>query len=154
MDMNNLLDSLPDNTVLLSNGQRELGRAALAHRVEAVKAALRARRVPDGAVAILADNDPEWLVADLATQALGLTLVPLPLFFTPAQWLHVMRESGAQAIFCADPHQARSLGFDGALDCGGPLGLYQSAQPASAAPLVDVQKIPFTSRTTSPPKGA
>lgn len=153
MDMNNLLDSLPANTVLLSNGQRELDRAALARRVDAVKDALRARRDPDGAVAILADNDPEWLVVDLAAHALGLTLVPLPLFFTPAQWLHVMRESGAQAIFCADPRQAQALGFDGALDCGGSLGLYQSAQAAPAAPLVDVQKITFTSGTTSAPKG-
>jgi long-chain acyl-CoA synthetase len=153
MDMNNLLDSLPAKAVLLSNGRRELDRAALVQRIEAVKAALSARRVPGGAVAILADNDPEWLVVDLATQALGLTLVPLPLFFTPAQWLHVMRGSGAQAIFCADPRQAQALGFDDALDCGGPLGLYQGAPAAPALPLVDVQKITFTSGTTAAPKG-
>jgi len=152
MDMNNLLDSLPASAVLLSNGRRQLDRAALVQRIEAVKAALCARRIPGAAVAILADNDPEWLVVDLATQALGLTLVPLPLFFTPAQWLHVMRESGAQAIFCADPRQAEALGFGDGLDCGGPLGLYQGAQ-APVVPLEDVQKITFTSGTTAAPKG-
>lgn len=154
MDMKNLLDSLPDNPVLLSNGERTLDRAALVQRVDSVVAALAARRSPGAAVAILADNDPEWLVVDLATQALGVTLVPLPLFFTPEQWLHALHASGAQAIFCADPARAGLLGFATPIPCTGPLGLYERAPAAApAAPLHDVQKITFTSGTTATPKG-
>jgi len=153
MATKNWLDSLPDNTVLLSDGNAGLDRAALEQGVARVCAALQARRVPDAAVALLADNSPQWLMIDLATQALGITLVPLPLFFTPAQWRHVMLESGAQAIFCADPRHAAALGCDDALDCDGPLGLYQARQGQAPVPLEDVQKITFTSGTTSTPKG-
>ncbi len=153
MDMKNLLDSLPDNPVLLSNGQRTLDRAALAQRVACVVAALQARQAPRAAVAILADNDPEWLVVDLATQALGVALVPLPLFFTPEQWRHVLHASGAQALFCADPGLAALFGFRTSIACGGLLGLYAGAQAAAPAPLEDVQKITFTSGTTATPKG-
>lgn len=153
MDMKNLLDSLPDNIALLSSGQREIDRAALEQRIDKVATALQALKPLSGAVAILADNDPEWLVVDLATQMLGITLVPLPLFFTPAQWLHVMRESGVQAIFCADPRQAAALGFEREIPCGGPLTLYEARQAMAKAPLDNVQKITFTSGTTSTPKG-
>jgi long-chain acyl-CoA synthetase len=153
MDMKNLLDSLPDNPVLLSNGQHALDRAALAQRVDRVVAALQARQDPRAAVAILADNDPEWLVVDLATQALGVALVPLPLFFTPEQWLHVLRASGAQAVFCADPGLAALLGFITPVTCDGPLGLYESRDAATRAPCDGIQKITFTSGTTATPKG-
>jgi long-chain acyl-CoA synthetase len=153
MDMKNLLDSLPDNPVLLSNGQRTLDRAALAQRVERVAAALQARQAPRAAVAILADNDPEWLVVDLATQALGVALVPLPLFFIPEQWLHVMHTSGAQSLFCADPGLAVLLGFVDPVTCDSPLGLYEQPYAATLPLLDDVQKITFTSGTTATPKG-
>ena len=153
MAMKNWLDSLPPDTLLLSNGARGLDRAALQQRIDTVSNALLSRKVPTAAVAVLADNDPEWLVIDLATQALGITLVPLPLFFTPAQWQHVMHQSGAQALFCADPRHAGAFGFDHGIDCAGPLRLYESAQPAPPALLPGVQKITFTSGTTSTPKG-
>lgn len=76
MDMKNLLDSLPDNIALLSSGQRGIDRAALEQRIDKVATALQALKPLSGAVAILADNDPEWLVVDLASQMLGITLVP------------------------------------------------------------------------------
>ena len=138
---------------MLSDGRLEMDRAALQRRIARVCDALLARRVPHAALALLADNGPEWLVIDLATQTLGITLVPLPLFFTSAQWEHVMAQSGAQAIFCADPRHAAALGCDAAVPCDGPLGLYESVQPAAAVVLRDVQKITFTSGTTSTPKG-
>ncbi len=156
MDMKNWLDSLPAHVPLLSDGKDDgaaLDRAALKTRVAAVCAALLARQAPAAAVALLADNSPDWLVIDLATQALGITLVPLPLFFTPQQWQHVMAHSGAQAIFCADPRHAAALG------CGRPvagatgLALYEAEQARPVAVLDGVQKITFTSGTTSAPKG-
>lgn len=149
MAMTNWLDSLPASTVLLSDGRRSLDRAALQQRIDSICQALRSRKMPTAAVALLADNDPEWLAIDLATQALGVTLVPLPLFFTPAPWHHVMEQSGASAIFCADPRHAAALGFDQAIGCGSPLALYETSKQIAAPALADVQKITFTSGTTS-----
>ncbi|WP_292042695.1 AMP-binding protein [Massilia sp. UBA6681] len=153
MDIQNLLDSLPDHAILLSDGERGLDRAALAQGIARIGAALGARARPQAPVGMLADNSPEWLMVDLATQALGLTLVPLPLFFTAQQWAHVVAESGIGALFCADPGQGAALGFDVAHDTGGPLALCESSRAPRAAPLDGVQKLTFTSGTTSAPKG-
>lgn len=150
--MYNLLDSLPSDFPVLSDGSHTLDRAALQARIAAISAALLARRAPRAAVAILADNSPEWLAIDLATQQLGVTLVPLPLFFTPAQWVHVLAESGATALFCGRAEQGAALGFGAVIDCGGPLALCE-APAAHGKPGDGVQKITFTSGTTSTPKG-
>ncbi len=153
MDMKNWLDSLPTHAPLLSDGSAALDRAALQERINSVCAALLARQAPAAAVALLADNSPEWLVIDLATQALGITLVPLPLFFTPQQWQHVMAQSGAQAVFCADPRHAGALGCERPVAAVSGLALYEAA-PARAPLVLDgVQKVTFTSGTTSEPKG-
>lgn len=153
MAIQNLLDSLPVHSVLLTDGSHELDRAALAERVRQAGAALEARARPRAPVGILADNSPEWLVVDLATQMLGLTLVPLPLFFTPEQWMHVIAQSGMGALYCADPAQGAALGFDGLVDGGGPLALCETSREPARAALDGVQKLTFTSGTTSTPKG-
>lgn len=146
-------DSLPDSVPLISSGGVSWTRAQLQGRMIRLRAALLARRAPLAPVAILADNSPEWLALDLATQELGITLVPLPLFFTASQWLHAIAGSGVQAVFCAQPQQAGALGFTGAIDCGGALTLYEDPLRACGMPLADVQKITFTSGTTAQPKG-
>lgn len=155
MAMYTLLESLPAHQSLLSDGKASLDRAALQERIDAVCKALRARRAPQAPVAILADNSPEWLVIDLASQALGVTLVPLPLFFTPAQWAYVMQESGTQSVFCAQPGQGAALGCDATVPYTGSLVLCESstADTLSTTALDGVQKITFTSGTTASPKG-
>lgn len=153
MAIQNWLDTLPPNFPLLSDGRQSLDGTALRARVAELCAMLQARRAPAAPVALLADNSPEWLAIDLATQVLGITLVPLPLFFTPAQWLHVIGQSGARALFCPDPQRAAALGFDGVVAGSGPLALCESSAPAAAADLTGVQKVTFTSGTTSTPKG-
>lgn len=151
--MDNLIKAFPAGFPVLSDGRHALDRAALRQRVGQVRQALLARVNPRGPVAILADNSPEWLAVDLATQELELTLVPLPLFFTPAQWVHALAQGGTTALFCAHSAQAAALGFDTVIDYGGALLLCESAAPAGAPVLTGVQKITFTSGTTSVPKG-
>lgn len=155
--MHNFLDSLlaafPAGLTVLDGGTAPWTAAALRARIERLGAALLARRQPRAPVAVLADNSPEWLALDLCTQELGITLVPLPLFFTPAQWVHVIAQSGAQALFCADPRQAVALGFVEAHDCGGALTLCENPQAGGGAVPAGVQKITFTSGTTATPKG-
>ncbi|MFC4932794.1 AMP-binding protein [Massilia sp. GCM10023247] len=153
MVIQNLLDSLPAHITLLTDGRQALDRAALCARVERVAAALSARSRPAAPVGILADNSPEWLVVDLATQLLGLTLVPLPLFFTPEQWGHIIAGSGMGALFCADPAQGTALGFERSIDGGGVLALCETARVLDPVHLDGVQKLTFTSGTTSAPKG-
>lgn len=156
MVMTSFPDTFPPGRALLGDGRSSLDRDALAQRIAILAAALAARTAPRAPVAILADNSPEWLAVDLATQQSGLTLVPLPLFFTPAQWRHAVAASGVQALFCADPAQGAALGFTEVVPLDGPLALCQRAgAPASvAAPELDgVQKITFTSGTTAAPKG-
>ncbi|WP_229464098.1 AMP-binding protein [Massilia sp. 9I] len=148
-----MLDSLPGTAVLLTDGRREFDRAALMQRLADLCAVLRARARPEAPVGILADNSPDWLMVDLATQVLGLTLVPLPLFFTPQQWMHVIAESGVGALFCADPAQGAALGFDAVLAVDGPLALCETRRSPHAVNLTGVQKLTFTSGTTSAPKG-
>lgn len=151
--MDNLLNSYPPGFPVVSEGSNALDRAGLEQRIGRVRQALITRRNPQGSVAILADNCAEWLAVDLATQQLGLTLVPLPLFFTPAQWVHVLAQSGCTALFCAHSVQAAGLGFGTVTDYGGALVLCESAAAGAAPSLEGIQKITFTSGTTSSPKG-
>lgn len=151
--MDNFLNSYSPDFPIVSDGAQAFDRAALQECIARVRTALITRRNPHGPVAILADNSPEWLAVDLATQELGLTLVPLPLFFTPAQWVHVLAQSGTTALFCAQPQQGAALGFGTVIDYGGALLLCESPERSEGPILSGTQKITFTSGTTSVPKG-
>ncbi|MGW8392694.1 AMP-binding protein [Pseudoduganella sp. HUAS MS19] len=153
MVTHNFHELFPAGRPVLYDGRTLLDSTAVAARVSSLRSALQARRAPRAPVAILADNSPEWLAADLATQELGLTLVPLPLFFTPAQWAHVLRESGASAVLAPHGAPLGALGFGAPIDCGGLLQLYQSAIAPDCSGPADTQKITFTSGTTAAPKG-
>lgn len=151
--MRNWQDNKSDTDILVEGDGGAWNRSRLAHHVRCARDALRARREPGAPVAILADNSPEWIAIDLATQELDVTIVPLPSFFTPAQWMHAVGAAGVEAIFCMRPEHAHALGFTEKIPCDGGLGLYESAQKRSHPNLKGVQKITFTSGTTSEPKG-
>ncbi|GAB3549865.1 AMP-dependent synthetase/ligase [Noviherbaspirillum agri] len=159
--MHNYQDNFPDSASITAGAGASWSRATLDQRVRHLCEALKSRRQPGAPVAILADNSPEWIAADLATQALGITLVPLPSFFTPAQWMHAIGASGVQALFCMQASHGAALGFTEAVPCDGSLLLrelpqeimHQRAQEKSRPDLANVQKVTFTSGTTSEPKG-
>ncbi|MBL0167147.1 MAG: AMP-binding protein [Propionivibrio sp.] len=55
----------------------------------------------DGAprpIAILADNGNAWALADLAANAAGIPVIPLPPFFSAAQISHVISSSGIDQV--------------------------------------------------------
>lgn len=153
MVLNNLLNAFPAARPIFDDGTASLDAPALASRVERLCAAIKARRAPHAPLAILSDNSPEWLAADLATQQLGITLVPLPLFFTPAQWSHVLQESGASAVLAPPGSPLGAFGFGEPSDCGGPLQLFQARAASDLPGPPGIQKITFTSGTTASPKG-
>ena len=155
--MRSWLNSIPENQIILSSGTESWDKAALLKKVSEISEALLNRKNPKAPVGIIADNSMEWIAIDLATQEIGLTLVPLPSFFTPSQWLHAIKSSGMQAIFCPQEDVVRNLGFVFQNGYVGELKLFESMSVLSSMVdqpnLVEVQKITYTSGTTSEPKG-
>jgi long-chain acyl-CoA synthetase len=123
---------------------------SLEARVARLAAALE--RARPHVVGLLADNGPEWLVADLAAELAHVPLVPLPTFFTPAQLAYAATASGMDTLLCDAPEDARTLGFAaaGSLE-GSVLGWYRSEVARAAFP-EGTAKISFTSGTTGEPK--
>ncbi len=151
--MHNWLEQIPASGVKIKGSGAAWTHSDLQTHIDMVQAALLARKVPTAPVAILADNSPEWVAIDLATQNLGITLIPLPLFFTPGQWMHVIASSGVQAVYCAQPEQAAQLGFAGIVGGLGNLTLCERESANVSAELAGIQKVTFTSGTTAEPKG-
>ncbi|QWD88491.1 AMP-binding protein [Polynucleobacter sp. MWH-CaK5] len=155
--MRSWLNSISENQIILSSGTESWDKAALLKKVSEVSEALLNRKNPKAPAGIIADNSMEWIAIDLATQEIGVTLVPLPSFFTPSQWLHAIKSSGMQAIFCPQEDVARNLGFVFQNGYVGELKLFESMSVLSGMVdqpnLVEVQKITYTSGTTSEPKG-
>ncbi len=155
--MRSWLNSIPEQQTILSSGTESWDKAALLKKISQVSEALLKRKDPKAPVGILADNSLEWIAIDLATQEIDVTLIPLPSFFTPSQWLHAIKSSGMQAIFCPQEDIVRNLGFIFQNDYVGELKLFESMSVLSSMVdqpnLVEVQKITYTSGTTSEPKG-
>jgi len=49
-------------------------------------------------IGILMDNCAQWIICDLAAAKLGITIVPIPLFFTKSQVHHLVTSAGVEAI--------------------------------------------------------
>jgi long-subunit acyl-CoA synthetase (AMP-forming) len=155
--MRSWLKLVPEHQTILSSATESWDKAALLKKISQVSEALLNRKNPKAPVGILADNSLEWIAIDLATQEIGVTLIPLPSFFTPSQWLHAIKSSGMQAIFCAHEDVVRNLGFMFQNQYVGELKLFESMSVLSGMVeqpnLSEVQKITYTSGTTSEPKG-
>jgi long-subunit acyl-CoA synthetase (AMP-forming) len=155
--MRSWLKLVPEHQTILSSATESWDKAALLKKISQVSKALLKRKNPKAPVGILADNSLEWIAIDLATQEIGVTLIPLPSFFTPSQWLHAIKSSGMQAIFCAHEDLVRNLGFMFQNEYVGELKLFESMSVllsmVEQPQLADVQKITYTSGTTSEPKG-
>ena len=73
--------------------------SAAAAEVRALGAALiRLGCVPGSRVAIIADNEPAWAIADLAIMAAGCITVPTYTTYTTEDHRHVLADSGAEIV--------------------------------------------------------
>jgi len=139
--------ALQDATSALTAGE-------LTTRVAELVSALAAMDPPVRVLGVQADNGFDWIVIDLAAQAVGVALVPLPAFFTRAQCEHAVTASGMDAIFTMAPAAGQAWGFGDAAAVQGigmPL-LRRNGQAAAGFP-PGTAKITFTSGTTGEPKG-
>ena len=55
------------------------------------------------AMALAVDNHPAWIVLDLAALRCNIPVVPLPFFFSAAQWLHAMQDAGVSVLVTDQP---------------------------------------------------
>ncbi|HXH71650.1 MAG TPA: AMP-binding protein, partial [Mariprofundaceae bacterium] len=141
-----------------ADAEQSLSYAGLVAMVD--KLAGKLRQADARVAAILADNTPDWCVADLALIAAAIPSVPVPHFFSPEQISHLFRSAGVNLLITDRPEQAlqllRATGIEAgaaqSFDCG---SLYGITLPALAA--VDLPagcaKITFTSGSTGDPKG-
>jgi len=140
--------ALQDETQSFSYGE-------LARAVDRLASVLARERV--AVLGLLLDNGPPWVVADLAASAAGITLVPLPGFFSDAQLRHALTDAGVNAILTDQPQRFSALGGIGPestrLDVAGTALPVLRTQAVPRRLPAGVAKITYTSGTTGTPKG-
>lgn len=119
--------------VALESADEQINFSDLRRRVRSLAETLRTAGVHR--VALSGGNNPAWVIADLAAQALGIPVVPVPPFFSHQQRQHLLRSAGLDAVYDSD-NQALTL---------------TGITPADAEP--GLAKITFTSGSTGTPKG-
>lgn len=137
------------DAVVLRGASGDWGAAAVLTEVAELAALLAGCRV----LAVLADNAPEWVIADLAALRAGCVHLPLPTFFSQAQLAHALEQTGADALLTdqAARIDALALGYTCAASWHG-LAWMRRACPAAALP-AGTAKVSFTSGSTGSPKG-
>jgi long-chain acyl-CoA synthetase len=89
---------------------RSIGWAEAARRVASLAASLkRIGLQPGDRVALVSENRPEWLIADLAIMAAGCVTVPTYTTNTPRDHTHILGNSGARAVIVSNQKLAKNL---------------------------------------------
>lgn len=122
----------------------EITYAGLARRVAGAAAEIAA--LPP-VVGLLAEDSIDWAIADLAANAAGKTLVPIPTFFSREQMAHLIADAGVAHVLTDSRFQslAQSLGIPHTEIPG---------REESSIPKIDgASRIVYTSGSTGTPKG-
>src|SRR5688572_17851863 len=89
---------------------RDISTEEFRRAVEELSMGLRVLGVDRGdKVAILSENRPEWVIADLATLCAAAVDVPIYPSLPPAQVAYILKDSGAKAVFVANEEQAKKV---------------------------------------------
>jgi long-chain acyl-CoA synthetase len=92
-------DFFPHQTALMTDAgdhQDIISNQQLWQKIASVTAVFTQEKVQ--CVGLYMDNCSEWVICDLAAASLGITLVPIPLSFTPAQVGHLAKSAQLDAI--------------------------------------------------------
>ena len=110
-------------------------------------------------MALAVENHPAWIVLDLAAMACNIPIVPLPFFFSPAQWLHAMQNAGVSILITDQPQMFEPL-LAGNISNSSQFALAGKTLTQIALRNFDqvqlpeqTAKITYTSGTTGNPKG-
>lgn len=150
--MSHIIQTLDDqarqrpDAVAISNGEVSLSWTALLTLVDLAAEQLQPYR--GQVVGLLAENDIDWVVIDLACLQAGVILLPLPAFFSEQQHRFALRESGA----CAMIMSSRGSG-DTLTPLIGNLGLVPLEGVTGTQIPEHTAKVTFTSGSTGEPKG-
>ncbi len=84
--------------------------AAVADQVTAVAHGLKVAGVkPGDRVMLVAENRPEWLIADVAVMSIGAIAVPAYTTNTAVNHLHIINDSGCKVVIISTPQLARHV---------------------------------------------
>ncbi len=104
-------------------------------------------------LAILADNSPAWALADLAALKAQKPVLPLPLFFSPAQLAHALEQTAADLVVTDQPERMLSLGIGFAASERRRNLVWLRRNIAPVTLPEGTAKISYTSGSTGAPKG-
>ncbi len=152
-------NSRPDaGAILVLEETLEIGLTWAELRQEVAMLVDKLRRDHVSVLALLADNSPAWVVVDIACEILGITLLPLPKFFSTSQLQHVFKSVSVCAVL-TDSSASLSAVIHPDFELKGYwYGLEylrsEEAEKTSTAQIPPLTRtITFTSGSTGTPKG-
>lgn len=125
-----LLESYADSAACITDERQQLSYRELISAVEQLAQQFLKDKIQR--IGLLADNSVDWLIIDLAALRAGITIVPLPLFFSSTQRDNAIADAGLDALALSVTQIQR---------------LPTTPTPHAAA------KITYTSGSTGTPKG-
>jgi len=160
--MNQMLDLLRQRAELapsepiFEGPEGSISAVELLARLQEISLELRASNA--FTVALLADNSPDWALVDLACQLEGISLVPVPTFFSNSQIKHLLESAGVELVIyqkalplkLAGVPEMETLKFE---SLAGDFAVARRQSPPSAQVPPGTSKITFTSGSTGEPKG-
>lgn len=105
-----------------------------------------------GNIGLMAKNSAAWVIIDLAAVAAGVTLIPIPYFFSDEQIRHVISDSKINTILTDEPEKFSGNQAEDFL-VGEKLISKISLCSPNVLEKTNVAKITYTSGTTGSPKG-
>lgn len=127
--------------------------------VELYRVAIKLRKLRITTLGLDMDNGPMWVLFDLAAVSMGITLVPIPPFFSAQQVQHCLKQAGVQAVVSDNPDlfKSRALNtvdesWDHIPVMGQKVALINAFGDGASVPS-EVAKVTYTSGTTGEPKG-